>query len=78
MEVPELMMCASNAGLRQRVFRLLCIETVAIFENYQLNNPFSKVDLYVFLMKESTEAYCLRFERRVFHLIVICSEGILA
>lgn len=72
MEVPLVMMSASNTGF-QRVFELLCIESVAIFENSQLGNPFSKVDLDVFLTKESTEAYCLRFERKVFHFMVICS-----
>lgn len=65
MEVPLLMMSALNTGFLQRVFRFLCIEIVAIFENSQWSNPFPKVDLDVFLTKESTEAYCLRFERRV-------------
>lgn len=73
MDVPLLMMSASNTGFLQRVFRLLCIESVAIFENSQLSNPFSKVDSDVFLTKEFTEAYCLRFERKVFHFMVICS-----
>lgn len=73
MEVPLVMMNASNTSFLQRVFKLLCIESVAIFENSQLGNPFSKVDLDVFLTKESTEAYCLRFERKVFCFMVICS-----
>lgn len=47
MEVPVLMMSALNTGFLQRVFRFLCIEIVAIFENSQLSNPFPKVDLDV-------------------------------
>lgn len=41
-------------------FCVLRLITLAIFENYQSNNPFSKVDLYVLLIKESTEAYCFK------------------
>lgn len=36
-----------------------------------LSNPFSKDDLDAFLTKESTEAYCLRVERKGCHLVVM-------
>lgn len=72
MKVPLLVMSASNMAFLQRVFRLLCIKrSAAIFKNSQLSNPCAKDDLDVFLTKEFTEAYCLRLERKVFHLVVM-------
>lgn len=72
MKVPLLVMSASNMAFLQRVFGLLYIKrSAAIFKNSQLSNPCAKDDLDVFLTKEFTEAYCLRFERKVFHLVVM-------
>lgn len=70
-------MSTSNAVFMQRVFMPLSIQSVAIFENYQWSNPFSKLDLDVFL-REETRAPYLRFEKKVFPFIVLCSWGILA